>query len=665
MGRNICCRFPCTLSGVTELGETLSILTQGCLSPTLHLRHLNPHVAASLEAAGGPSLLSRGGRSGLPRRRQRDDGNGSGLPSDHSLGHGATAGGGRMGLQQQHQEAFGVSSFGAQGTNAHALLTMAEAEAPLKSETAAQPGSSRRLGRSVKALLRPQRHWVHPELHALIAAVSAVQLQKLPGVAGRTGVVFECPLDLPVLAYLWEAAAAGGSVPAAAGAGDGRGGGGGSTVHYLPNSALLLAAAAAVKLLLLLLPARRDRGTAYTGQLAGSGGSGSSPEDTALVLLTEVVCGPPVELTGMPGRPGHAVPRLRVTVDMAQGRLSVEAGGRRQLMAKVLHVAEVTEAAEAGGGDVSLDRLPPAVADEPAAASILDTVPEAEGVPPASPPAAKDKARASKLVLRQLLAPQFLLSFPKPPPGGAQPVAVVPYPSSGAEGYVDGVAPNLFEASLQLGLQQQLGALRWQPGGEGGDTEPLVAGRAAPAASMAGGGGHYYLSSARSVLVGAASSSSHMGAQLGERLHHHHVAVALQDDGHGGALMAVPPGRVTFGSLTVMTGGCGAGGGMMLHIGGAVMDPVSLGSAAPAADSSHAAAVQKSDEAAAQAADNPLLAMPPEELAMYLQVGRLGLRAEGWGCEEEGTRSVVLADGRPRPAYSNWHPCLSNKAPPP
>ena len=415
-------------------------------------------------------------------------------------------------------------------------------------------------------------------------------------------------------------------------------------MHYLPNSALLLAAAAAVKLLLLLLPARRDRGTAYTGQLAGSGGSGSSPEDTALVLLTEVVCGPPVELTGMPGRPGHAVPRLRVTVDMAQGRLSVEAGGRRQLMAKVLQVAEVTEAAEAGGGDVSLDRLPPAVAGEPAAASIPDTVPEAEGVPPASPPAAKDKDRASMLVLRQLLTPQLLLSFPKPPPGGAQPVAVVPYPSSGAEGYADGVTPNLFEASLQLGLQQQLGALQWLPGGEG-DGEALMAGRVAPAA-MAGGGGHYFLSGARSVLFGAASSSSHMGALLGDRLHHHvaaaatgspavdnsgqqgrdrlhhHVAAALQDEANNsGALMAVPPGRVTFRSLTV-TGGCGAGGGMMLHVGGAIMDLVSPGSAAPAADSSPAAAVQDSDEAAAQAADNPLLAMPPEELAMYLQVGR-------------------------------------------
>ena len=85
--------------------------------------------------------------------------------------------------------------------------------------------------------------------------------------------------------------------------------------------------------------------------------------------------------------------------------------------------------------------------------------------------------------------------------------------------------------------------------------------------------------------------------------------------------MAVPPGRVTFRSLTV-TGGCGAGGGMMLHVGGAIMDLVSPGSAAPAADSSPAAAVQDSDETAAQAADNPLLAMPPEELAMYLQVGR-------------------------------------------
>lgn len=77
-------------AGVAGLMEALNLVSHAGIPPALHLRNLNPHVAATLQtravgiARGGPAPLGQIGASG-------------GLVT-------------------------GVSSFGAQGTNAHALV---------------------------------------------------------------------------------------------------------------------------------------------------------------------------------------------------------------------------------------------------------------------------------------------------------------------------------------------------------------------------------------------------------------------------------------------------------------------------------------------------------------------------------------------------------------
>lgn len=110
-------------AGVAGLMEALNLVSLLCIPPALHLRNLNPHVAATLQgravgiARGGPAPVGQASASGLL--------------------------------------VTGVSSFGAQGTNAHALVRGTNSVVATRERHTAE--------------LQTSRHWVAPasQVHTL------------------------------------------------------------------------------------------------------------------------------------------------------------------------------------------------------------------------------------------------------------------------------------------------------------------------------------------------------------------------------------------------------------------------------------------------------------------------------------------------------------------
>ncbi len=137
-------------AGVVSLTMAVTTLQNLAQFPIMHLRTLNPHVAAIMGAAPGSVTLPRQG--------------------------GALAG-------AKMQPCTGVSSFAFQGTNTHAVV---------EASTAAQASTT--VG--VPVSWRQQRQWVLPLAHCLIK-------HSLPGYSpSRT--TFACSLQQPALAFLWE-----------------------------------------------------------------------------------------------------------------------------------------------------------------------------------------------------------------------------------------------------------------------------------------------------------------------------------------------------------------------------------------------------------------------------------------------------------------------------
>jgi acyl carrier protein len=142
-------------AGAVGLVEASQLVQRLAAPPALHLRHLNPHLHAPL--ARQPVSVARGGPYGLP----------TALPDGRLL--------------------VGVSSFGAQGTNAHALLRGTGAPA---APAAGGAGPA----------WRGARCWVAPRAQALLGAAWVHRRGRGRGAT----VTFEANLAAPALAYLWE-----------------------------------------------------------------------------------------------------------------------------------------------------------------------------------------------------------------------------------------------------------------------------------------------------------------------------------------------------------------------------------------------------------------------------------------------------------------------------
>ncbi len=450
-------------AGVAGLLEAAALLGQRQLAPALHLRRLNPYVAGPL--AGHSAYVSRAGLAPL-----------------------AQLGGAESPL------VFGVSSFGAQGTNAHALLAPAPQLAAGAPAEAAGGGSSRQL-----ALARG-RAWITPAHQALLQRSLCSRVGRRAGVR----VAFQSRLDTPALAFLWDALVAGGQ-------------------PCLANAALLSAAASAAALL--------------------------ADGAAEVALLADVVLVPPQLLPGKPGRPGHAAPELAVAVS-SQGRLQVTVGGQRQLQCCVAFAAAAPAAAE------------PAEAREQEqedglAAAALELL---AGLLPQQPAAAAAGSSSGQLVVAQLQQHQ----------------------DSGS-GYV------LHPAALEGVLAAPAALL--------GQAQELEE-EQAPA----------WLSAVQAVTVPLRQAASSAAAL------EQHIALRVAPQ-QAGAPVSITSAAISSSSSA----------GAALQLSGILLAPAGAGSAA-AARAAAAAAATVADEAAGAAADaggldpsSPLLAMAPEERAMYLQ----------------------------------------------
>ena len=146
-------------AGVAGL-QAASMLVQAAAVPAaLHLRHLNPHVFGAL--AGHAVSIARGGPHGVPAAH----------PGSPLL--------------------VGVSSFGAQGTNAHALMSGSGAAAVIGASGAGQPATA----------WRRSRCYVAPAVQQLLSSCALRGGRR----GGRRGsITVDCLLSAPRLAWLWQ-----------------------------------------------------------------------------------------------------------------------------------------------------------------------------------------------------------------------------------------------------------------------------------------------------------------------------------------------------------------------------------------------------------------------------------------------------------------------------
>lgn len=275
-------------AGAVGVLEAVSVMVQQALAPALHVRQLNPYIAAPLQ--GRHAVINQGtGLAPVPLWQ-----NGAGQAPGAS----------------NARVAMGVSSFGAQGTNAHAILGHSHSWALHRGSIAAGASSS---SAQQPLVWQGQRFWVAPVYQRMISRALITRPERSKR-SGGLKVAFEARLDAPGLAGLWAYL----STPAAPG----------QHAHpFLSNSILLAAAASA-------------------GSLVASG---NNTEGAQVLVLQNAVLAPPQQLPAYPGQPGVQLPVLLVACNIGGGNLAIDINGQRQLQCTMA----LTSAPKAGISDTA------------------------------------------------------------------------------------------------------------------------------------------------------------------------------------------------------------------------------------------------------------------------------------------------------------------------
>lgn len=252
-------------AGVTGLLDAVFVMQQQAVAPMLHLRELNPYVAQPL--------------------------------STRSLVVNRATGLAPIALSQTTESAtmtMGVSSFGAQGTNAHAIIEHRSLfRLPASSvQHAVRSSGIAGVGGGQLMVLDKHKTWVTPTYQSL---VTRVLVRKPLRAADDMKVCFEANLQHSPFSYMWQYI----SLPMAPGQ---------SKVPFLSNSVLL----------------------GLTVSVAGLLTENVDARDSNL-LLNSMVLAPPQQLPTHPGHPGVVATVLLAAVDLQTGKCVIDLEGQRQL----------------------------------------------------------------------------------------------------------------------------------------------------------------------------------------------------------------------------------------------------------------------------------------------------------------------------------------------
>lgn len=308
-------------AGAVGVLEAVSVMVQQALAPALHVRQLNPYVAAPLQ--GCSAALNRStSLAPVPVWQQ---------------GSATTAG-------DAGTVAMGVSSFGAQGTNAHAILGHTHSWALQQGIGIAS--SSGQLAESTSSSARQllwqgQRFWVAPIHQRLISRALVSHVKRARGLPSLK-VAFEARLDAPGLAHLWSYL----STPTSPDE---------SAQSFLCNSVLLAAAASAGSL------------------LVSTSSSSASRDQQHLLVLHDAVMAPPQMLPAHPGQPGLQPPVLLVACNISTGSCVVDIEGQRQVQCSLAGLTSGQAAQDSACREVASAGAP-AHASAPALASRLQAL---------------------------------------------------------------------------------------------------------------------------------------------------------------------------------------------------------------------------------------------------------------------------------------------------